>query len=194
MLNDLGYILLTAALAVCVYGSIVPHIGVVRNNWNLVRSAQVAMVLNFLFVSLATLVLIRAFVADDFSVRFVAENSSTDLPLMYKISALWGGMDGSLLFWEWVLALLSAVVAFRYQRSNREILPYVIVTLNLVHVFLLFLLVTWSNPLATQFPAALEGRGLKCGEDFLLAFSPEREDPASRAARIPSVWTPSKRV
>jgi cytochrome c-type biogenesis protein CcmF len=93
-------------------------------------------------------------------VRFVWENSSTDLPLFYKISAFWGGMNGSLLFWDLVLAAFSAVVAYGYQRSNREIIPYVITTLSVVHVFLLLLLVSYSNPLATQSPVPAEGRGL----------------------------------
>ena len=66
MLNDVGYIMLTAALAVSVYAAAVPHLGVRRNNWNLVRSAQVATVLNLVFVSLAVLVMMRAFLANDF--------------------------------------------------------------------------------------------------------------------------------
>jgi len=160
MLPDLGYVLLTAALAVSLYGVVVPHLGVARNNWNLVRSAQFATIVNFLLVLGASAVLMRSFIGNDFSVRFVWENSSTDLPLFYKISAFWGGMDGSLLFWDLVLAGFSAIVAYGYQRSNREIMPYVIATLSMVHVFLLLLLTTYSNPLATQAPVPLEGRGL----------------------------------
>jgi cytochrome c-type biogenesis protein CcmF len=160
MLPDLGYVLLTAALAVSVYGVVVPPLGVARNNWNLVRSAQFATIVNFLLVAGASAVLVHAFLANDFSVRFVWENSSTDLPLAYKISAFWGGMNGSLLFWDLVLAGFSAVVAYGYQRTNREIIPYVIATLSVVHVFLLLLLTTYSNPLATQAPVPVEGRGL----------------------------------
>ena len=160
MLPDLGYVLLTAALAVSLYGVFIPHLGVARNNWNLVRSAQFATLVNFALVLGASAILMRAFIASDFSVHFVWENSSTDLPIFYKISAFWGGMNGSLLFWDLVLAGFSAVVAYGYQRSNREIIPYVLTTLSGVHVFLLLLLVTWSNPLATQSPVPLEGRGL----------------------------------
>ncbi|MCZ6748091.1 MAG: heme lyase CcmF/NrfE family subunit [SAR324 cluster bacterium] len=160
MINNIGYVFLTAALAVSLYGVVVPHLGVVRNNWNLVRSAQHAALLNLAFVFAASMVLVRAFVMDDFGVDFVFENSSIDMPLLYKIAAFWGGMDGSLLFWELVLAILTVIVAYGYERSNREVLPYVIVTLNVIHVFLLFLLVTYSNPLATHFPAPLDGRGL----------------------------------
>ena len=160
MLPDLGYVLLTAALAVSLYGVVVPPLGVARNNWNLVRSAQFATIVNFLLVLGASAVLMNAFITNDFSVRFVWENSSTDLPLFYKISAFWGGMDGSLLFWDLVLASFSAIVAYGYQRTNREIVPYVIATLSVVHVFLLLLLTTYSNPLATQAPVPPEGRGL----------------------------------
>ena len=160
MINNIGYVFLTAALAVSLYGVVVPHLGVVRNNWNLVRSAQHAALLNLAFVFAASMVLVRAFVMDDFGVDFVFENSSIDMPLLYKIAAFWGGMDGSLLFWELVLAILTVIVAYGYERSNREVLPYVIITLNVIHVFLLFLLVTYSNPLATHFPAPLDGRGL----------------------------------
>ena len=160
MTPTIGYIFLTAALAVSLYGVFVPHLGVVRNNWNLIRSAQFATILNLVFVLAASAALVQAFVGDDFGVVFVWENSSSDLPLFYKVSAFWGGMDGSLLFWEVVLAGMSALVAYLYQRTNREVIPYVIVTLNIIHVFLLLLLVTYSNPLATQLPVPLEGRGL----------------------------------
>jgi len=160
VINNIGYLCLAAALAVSVYGVFVPHLGATRNNWNLVRSAQFAAILNFVLVLAASAVLVRAFLADDYSVRFVWETSSRDLPLMYKIAAFWGGMDGSLLFWELVLAGFTAAVAYAYQRTNRELIPYVLSTLNLVHVFLLLLLVTWSNPLAAQSPAPLDGRGL----------------------------------
>jgi cytochrome c-type biogenesis protein CcmF len=159
-MNNIGYLCLAAALAVSLYGVVVPHLGAKRNNWNLVRSAQFATILNFLLVLAASTVLMRAFIAHDFSVRFVWETSSRDLPLGYRLAAFWGGMEGSLLFWELVLALFSAIVAYGYQRTNREIVPYVLTTLNLVHVFLLGLLVSWSNPLAPQTPVPPDGRGL----------------------------------
>ena len=160
MFITLGYTCLAAAFGVSLYGLVIPHLGVRRNNWNLIRSAQFASILNFVFVLGAGAVLMRAFLADDFSVRFVWETSSTDLPVLYKIAAFWGGMDGSLLFWEIVLAGFSAAVAYGYQRTNREIMPHVISVLNVMHLFLLGLLLTYSNPLAVQSPIPAEGRGL----------------------------------
>lgn len=157
---DLGYIALVMALAVAVYGVIIPHVGVRYNSWNLIRSAQFGTILNFGLVSLASGVLIHALVISDFSVHYVWGHSSTDMPLFYKVTAFWGGMEGSLLFWALVQSGLAMVVAWRYQHSNREIIPYVIAVLNVIMVFLLFLLVGWSNPLAIQSIVPEEGRGL----------------------------------
>ena len=157
---DFGTITLMAAFAVCVYGTVVPHLGVRSNNWNLIRSAQNASILSFLLISIASAALLQALVLSDFSLRYVWEHSSTDMPLLYKVSSFWGGLEGSLLFWVLVQSFFSMIVAFRYQYSNREIIPYVIATLNAILAFLLLLLIGWSNPLDLQGVIPLEGRGL----------------------------------
>ena len=157
---DLGTITLMAAFAVCVYGTVVPHLGVRSNNWNLIRSTQNASILSFLLIAIASAALLQALVLSDFSLRYVWEHSSTDMPLFYKVSSFWGGLEGSLLFWVLVQSFFSMIVAFRYQYSNREIIPYVIATLNAILAFLLLLLIGWSNPLDLQGVIPLEGRGL----------------------------------
>ena len=157
---DFGAIALMAAFAVCVYGTVVPHLGVRSNNWNLIRSAQNASILSFLLIAIASAALLQALVLSDFSLRYVWEHSSTDMPLFYKVSSFWGGLEGSLLFWVLVQSFFSMIVAFRYQYSNREIIPYVIATLNAILAFLLLLLIGWSNPLDLQGVIPLEGRGL----------------------------------
>jgi len=156
----LGTISLMAALALCFYGTVVPHLGVKNNNWNLIRSAQNASVFTFILVTFASGVLLNALIIGDFSIFYVWENSSTDMPLFYKISSFWGGLEGSLLFWIFVQSFFLMVVSFRYQYSNRDIIPYVIATLNAITGFLLLLLIGWSNPLNIQGVIPLEGRGL----------------------------------
>ena len=157
---DFGTIALMAAFAVSVYGTVVPHLGVKSNNWNLIRSAQNASILSFVLVAIASAVLLQALLVSDFSLRYVWEHSSTDMPVLYKFSSFWGGLEGSLLFWVLVQSFYSMIVAFRYQYSNREIIPYVIATLNAIMAFLLLLLIGWSNPLDLQGVIPLEGRGL----------------------------------
>ena len=159
-LADFGTIALMAAFALCVYGTVVPHLGVRTNNWNLVHSAQNASILTFFLVALASGILIHALIISDFSIIYVWEHSSTDMPLMYKFSSFWGGMNGSLLFWILVQSFFAMIVAYRYQYSNREIIPYVIATFNAIIGFLLLLLIGWSNPLEMQAIIPEEGRGL----------------------------------
>ena len=159
-LADFGTIALMAAFALCVYGTVVPHLGVRTNNWNLVRSSQNATILTFFLVALASAILIHALIISDFSIIYVWEHSSTDMPLMYKFSSFWGGMNGSLLFWILVQSFFAMIVAYRYQYSNREIIPYVIATFNAIIGFLLLLLIGWSNPLEMQAVIPEEGRGL----------------------------------
>lgn len=157
---DIGYMMMVMALAVALYGSIVPCVGVRRNNWNLVRSAQYATTFNFFLLLCSSVLLVHAFVNNDFRLIYVWENSSTDMPLFYKVTAFWGGLDGSLLLWAFVQSGFAMIVACRYQHTNRQVIPYVIAVLNFIMVFLLALLVVWSNPFALQAIAPLEGRGL----------------------------------
>ena len=159
-LADFGTIALMVAFALCVYGTVVPHLGVRTNNWNLVRSAQNATILTFFLVAIASVILINALITSDFSIIYVWEHSSTDMPLVYKFSSFWGGLNGSLLFWVLVQSFFAMIVAYRYQYSNREIIPYVIATFNLIMAFLLLLLIGWSNPLELQSVIPEEGRGL----------------------------------
>ena len=147
---DFGTISLMAAFALSLYGTVVPHLGVRTNNWNLIRSAQNASILTFFLVAVASGILIQALIVGDFSLGYVWEHSSTDMPLFYKVTSFWGGLEGSLLFWILVQSFFAMIVAFRYQYSNREIIPYVIATLNAIMAFLLLLLIGWSNPLDLQ--------------------------------------------
>ena len=77
----LGTISLMAALALCLYGGIVPHLGVIKNNWNLIRSVQNASILTFFLILFASGVLLNALITSDFSVVYVWGHSSTDMPL-----------------------------------------------------------------------------------------------------------------
>ena len=159
-MSDLGTIALMIALAACLYGTVVPNLGVRTNNWNLIRSAQNASIISFFLIAVASGVLIHALVVSDFSIFYVWRNSSVDMPMFFKVTAFWGGLEGSLLFWILVQSFFAMVVAFRYQYSNREIIPYVIATLNGILCFLLVLLLGWSNPLDLQATIPAEGRGL----------------------------------
>lgn len=160
MIINIGYFALLASIVLSVYSIIAILSGIQRNNNNLLTSAKNSQCFVFILVFISFLSLCYAFVIDDFSVKFVAAHSSSDLPLLYKITAVWGGMEGSLLLWELILTFFIAIVVLSYRNSNREILPYTLIILSVISLFLLFLLIGWSNPLVRHFPAPFEGNGL----------------------------------
>ena len=86
-MSDLGTIALMIALAACLYGTVVPHLGVRTNNWNLIRSAQNASIISFFLIAVASGVLIHALVVSDFSIFYVWRNSSVDMPMFFKVTA-----------------------------------------------------------------------------------------------------------
>jgi cytochrome c-type biogenesis protein CcmF len=106
-------------------------------------------------------VLISAFVSQDFSIKYVEHNSDLAQPLFYRITAFWGGLDGSILFWA-VLLSISAVVAIRANReTQRELIPYVVAVIATVEMFFIFLMIVHNNPFdtfLTEVPA--DGRGM----------------------------------
>src|SRR6202790_2132140 len=122
----------------------------------------------FAFVALAVGVLVHAFVSNDFSVRYVAENSNTALPLFYRVTALWGAHEGSLLLWIFLLSCWTVAVAIGVTRLPPRFAARVLGVLGIVSFgFLLFTLAT-SNPFTRLDPPAPDGRDL----------NPVLQDPA----------------
>jgi cytochrome c-type biogenesis protein CcmF len=160
MIVDLGYYSLVLAFFLSLYSICTSLVFVARQSWNLVVSIRRAAIATWVFISIAYFSLTYAFVKSDFSVRFVANNSSKDLPLFYKFTAVWGGMDGSLLLWAFFLSLYGVLILYFHRKKVHDIVPYSMVFFNLILGFLLFLLIGWSNPLARIYPIPSEGLGL----------------------------------
>lgn len=147
---DLGYafILLTGVLAV--YAAAASVVGHHTKNPRLIASAQYSVYAVFGLLTSASLLLIYLFVVGDYSVKYVHRYSDRSMPLFYKVTALWGGQDGSLLFWVWVMSAWSAVAVYQNRGSkNRGIMPYTIVAMMWVTLFFVALLVFVANPFAT---------------------------------------------
>ena len=160
MIINIGYFSLLASICVILYSLVALILGIAKDNDNLIQSAKYGLLAKFMLVMIAYGALTYAFAVSDFSTRFVAFHSSTDLPLFYKLTAVWGGMEGSLLLWELILSAFTAIVIVRYSKFNKDVLPYTILILSVISLFLLFLLVGWSNPLEKLFPIPMEGEGL----------------------------------
>ena len=144
--------------------------GLRTRNQNAIRSGRNAVIATFILISIATGALIYGFVTDDFSMRYVVEVSSAAQPLLYKITALWGRMSGSLLFWLWLLTVAGAVVVWQNHRYNKEtndtLSDYALVPIVIVQLFFIILVTGLIegvyNPLA-RFPngqMAPDGAGM----------------------------------
>jgi cytochrome c-type biogenesis protein CcmF len=160
MTVELGQILLAAALLISLVMGIVPMIGASTGNQVLMRVAPRAALIQLLMVAGAFVVLTLAFLAQDFSVEYVARNSNSQLPLEYRYSAVWGSHEGSLLLWELILTLWTFAVAVFSKGLPRDFRARVLAVLGWVSAgFLMFILFT-SNPFARLIPAVADGMDL----------------------------------
>ncbi len=161
MMPELGNALLCLALGVALLLSLYPLWGVSRGDRRMMASARLFAWLLFMLVMGAFIVLIHAFVVNDFSVTYVASNSNTQLPVWYRVAATWGAHEGSLLLWVLLMSGWTFAVALCSQRMPLEIVARVLAVMGMVSVgFLLFILFT-SNPFARTLPDfPIEGRDL----------------------------------
>lgn len=158
---SLGYTLLLIALVVTAYTISMAVVGHHTKRPRLVVSAEFGVYALFGLLTSAAFVLVYLFVTNDYSVKYVQHYSDRSMPLFYKITAIWGGQDGSLLFWVWVMSVWSAIAVVQNRDRNREIMPYTIVTMSVVCAYFLGLLVFICNPFETYLASApTDGRGL----------------------------------
>jgi len=122
--------------------------------------ARLAIIAQFFLVTLAATALIYGLVTTDFSIKYVAFNTTRATPVYYRITGLWGALEGSLLLWEWVLIIFSGVVAWLYRDRHNDTMPWVIMIFCIVSAFFLGVVGFLSNPFETIFPIPPDGRGL----------------------------------
>ena len=173
MIPELGHFALILALCAALVQGIVPLCGAQFGKRNWMALAQSATWTTAALMALSFACLLYAFIVNDFTVSYVARNSNTDLPLIYRISAVWGAHEGSLLLWALILGLWGAAVAARCREMPQEMLARALSVIGLLCVgFLLFMLFT-SNPFERLLPAPMDGRDLNpLLQDFGLAIHP----------------------
>ena len=160
MIPELGHLALWLALGLCLVLGTLPLVGASTHRPGWMALARPAVGGVFALVAFAFVCLAIAFVQNDFSVLYVASNSNTALPLHYRIAAVWGGHEGSLLLWVLMLCVWMLAVALFSRHLPLPVLARILSVMGLVCVgFLLFMLMT-SNPFDRLFPAPLDGRDL----------------------------------
>ena len=159
MIPELGHFaLILAALAALVQGSL-PLFGAHSGQTRLMAVAVPAARAQFMLVLLSFLCLTQAFIANDFSVAYVAAHSNTALPLAYRITAVWGSHEGSLLLWLLMQAGWAAAVSYS-RRLPQPFAARVLAVLGLVSLGFLAFTLASSNPFERLLPGAVEGNDL----------------------------------
>ncbi len=173
MIPEIGQFTLIIALSIAVIQALVPLAGASLGVQRWIALARPAALAQLLFVGISYACLTWAFLSHDFSVLYVAKNSNSALPLIYRISGVWGSHEGSLLLWALVLALWTGAVAVFTPNVPNAMRARVLAVLGLVSCgFLLFIIIT-SNPFERLFPAAAEGSDLNpLLQDIGLAIHP----------------------
>ncbi len=155
---DIGYFALVLALVMSLYALVCYAAGLKTKRSDLLASATGGVIGTAVFTAVAGGTLVYMLVTSDFSVEYVAMYTSTDLPTIYKLTALWAGNDGSLLLWAWVLTAVAAAVVLG--KKNRDLMPYVGSVMMVVSAFFLYLLCFEANPFTKVWGMVQEGNGL----------------------------------
>lgn len=151
MIAELGLFSLVLALLSSIMLALIPLAGLQLKRSNWMAAADTYVVCQFFFIALSYFFLTLCFLRDDFSVIYVLSNSSINLPWFYKLCAVWGGHEGSMLLWVCILSFWSLLVAFCSSGLDKEMRTRVLVVLGWLSIgFILFLLTT-SNPFLRQF-------------------------------------------
>jgi cytochrome c-type biogenesis protein CcmF len=157
---DFGHIAIVAAFVVAAYAAIAAPLGVRLNAPDLRASAYNGVIGVAILMTVASLTLLTAFLTNDFSIRYVAEHSSREMPMSLVAAAFYGGQAGSLLYWGWTLALFSALVAYQQRRADPLLMAYVHMTLMVVMAFFGLILGFVASPFEKMPVVPANGQGL----------------------------------
>jgi cytochrome c-type biogenesis protein CcmF len=173
MTPELGHFALILALGVAFLQTFVPLAGWRRRDARLLAFAGSAAQAQFACIAFAYACLTFAFIETDFSVAYVAQNAHTDLPMVYRVSAVWGAHEGSLLLWMLMLSGWTFAVSVFNRRLPADLSALVLAVLGFISAGLLLFMLLTSNPFDRLFPVPLQGRDLNpLLQDFGLAIHP----------------------
>jgi cytochrome c-type biogenesis protein CcmF len=170
----LGNVLLLAAFVACAYAIAASISGVRRRSRRLTESGVGAFYLVTALMTVASGVIVHAFVTNDYSIKYVQRYSDAALPLPYKIASYWGGLDGSVMFWVFLLSVFGAIAVHANRERHRELIPWVVSVIAATQMFFLLLMLVHNNPFSTFVtPPPADGKGLSpLLQNFYMAIHP----------------------
>ena len=160
MTANLGHSCILLAFIIALVGMVSPLVAARTGEERYLSLARYALLGQFLLVTLAAFALIYGLISTDFSIKYVAFNTTRATPIYYRVTGLWGALEGSLLLWEWLLIIFAAITAWVYRDRHREMMPWVIMIFSIVSVFFLCVIGFLSNPFEIISPVPADGRGL----------------------------------
>ena len=160
MTADVGFGMTIVALVLALYGGVVAAVGARTGRAALVESAQHAALGVFTLVTACFALLAYAFLTFDFSIRYVASNTNLGTPFYYRITGVWGALEGSIILWAWMLALYTLILIVRHREGARELYPWALATMLGILAFFLLVMSVAAPPFQRQLPVPANGRGL----------------------------------
>jgi len=160
MIPEFGHYALILALCIAIIQGILPLVGAHQSRREWIMLARPAAQTVFLLLGIAFVILAWSFYSNDFSVLYVAEHSNSQMPVIYRLGAVWGGHEGSLLLWVFLLSTWTFLVALLSKALDEFMVARVIGVLGLVTTGLLLFVIATSNPFERLLPAAQDGRSL----------------------------------
>jgi cytochrome c-type biogenesis protein CcmF len=170
----LGSFILVLTFIFAAYAAAASIAGARRRNTRLIESGIGSFYTVAALLTVASGIIVYAFVAGDFSIKYVQRTSDSLQPLFYKLTSYWGGLDGSIMFWVFLMAVFGSVAVKVNRTRHRELIPYVVAVTAITEMFFIFLMLVHNNPFdtyLTESPA--EGRGLSpLLQNFYMAIHP----------------------
>jgi cytochrome c-type biogenesis protein CcmF len=170
----LGSLSLLAAFVVASYAVASSVVGARRRSTRLIESGVGAFYLVAALMTLASGIIVHAFVTGNYTIKYVQHYSDSAQPLAYKFASYWGGLDGSIMFWVFLLSVFGTIAVSRNRVRHRELIPWVIAVISVTEMFFIFLMVIHNNPFDTFLTKApADGRGLNpLLQNFYMAIHP----------------------
>jgi cytochrome c-type biogenesis protein CcmF len=160
MIPELGYAATVVGFVLALYGAMAAVIGVRTGRADWLRTGERAAVGIWILITACIALMLYAFLTFDFSVRYVAMNTNRGTPFYYRITALWGALEGSIVLWAWMLSIYTLIVVVRYRRRQPELYPWVLSVMLGILAFFLLVMSIPAPPFERLSPIPPDGRGL----------------------------------
>ena len=182
-MENIGALALLLAFCISLYAIVSSVVGRLRKKPFLTLSAERAVLAVWVLVATASTILVYSLMTGDFRMAYVASHTNRDMPAFYKFAAWWGGQEGSLLFWSWILSTYGAVVVLTNRSRHRALMPWVLAILSTVQVFFL----TLNAFVVSPFQVLAVQRHVACCPAGNAGFFREHDDKVAQQSAVPGV-------